>query len=219
MAPENNLKQNNKSEEQAMAKGALLLGLLKFTGEKLGPEGRERLLKGLGDEDRVAFFRSPDSSELKKISIAEWYPYRIYKSLISAIVKEVGNGDKNLCKEIGHWSAEQDFDPEKGLFRFYTKDAYKGDTSLIYRSTPIIWGKMYNKGEIKIETVETSKKGVLRLKGFPEVTEASCLLIGAWVERATQIVSGFETKVETKYKPANGIDCDFQLEVKTSAEK
>ncbi|UCD85127.1 MAG: hypothetical protein JSU92_02755 [Deltaproteobacteria bacterium] len=219
MTPEDNLKQNNNPEERPTVKGTLLLGLLKYTREKLGPEGRVHLLKSLNDEDRVVFFESADSPKFKKISVAEWYPYRTFKSLLGAIVREVGKGDKRLCIEIGHWSAEQDFDPEKGILKFYTKDVYKGKANLIYRSTPVIWSQMFSKGEIEFETIEEAKKGVLRLKGFPEVTEANCLLIGAWMERATKIISGFETKVETKYNPAIDTDCDFHLEVKDSPKK
>jgi hypothetical protein len=219
MTPKDNLKQKNNPEEQPMAKGPLFLGLLKYVKEKLGQEGRVNLLRSLNDEDRVVFFKSADSPKFKKISIAEWYPYRTFKSLMDAIVREVGKGDITLCKEIGYWSAEQDFDPKRGIFKFYAKDVYKGKANLIYRTTPVIWSQMFNKGEIEFVTIEEAKRGILRLKGFPEVTEANCLLIGAWIERATQIVSGFETKVETKHKPAIEIDCDFQLEVKSSAEK
>ena len=219
MTPEDTLEQNNNPEELAMAKGTLLLGLLRYAREKLGPEGRMKLLRSLDDEDQAVFLKSADSSEPKMISVAEWYPYRTFKSLIDAIVREVGNGDIKLCIEIGYWSAEQDFDPEKGLLKFYTKDAYKGDANLIYRAAPVLWDQMYNEGKLEFETIEEAKKGILRLKGFPEITEANCLLIGAWIERSAQIVSGFETKVETKYNPAIDADCDFHLEVKDSPEK
>jgi len=52
---------------------------------------------------------------------------------------------------------------------------------------------------------------MLKLTGFPEITEACCLLIAGWRERASQIISGFELKMEIKYKPANDIDCEFTM--------
>ncbi len=215
MALKDNLTQGEKSEEQASVKGSVLLGLLKYTREKLGTEGREKLLKSLDDEDRAIFFKSADSSEPETISLAEWYPYKTFENFMNAIIREIGNGDINLCKEIGNWSAEKDLDPEKGLYTFYTTDAFKGDPILVYRtSAAAIWEQMYNKGKLEAETVEKGKKVAIKLKGFPKVTEASCILVAAWIERASQIVGGSEVKVETKYKPATGIDCEFQIELK-----
>lgn len=215
MALKDNLTQGEKPEEQASVKGSLLLGLLKYTGEKLGPEGRENLLKSLDDEDRAVFLKSADSSKPKIISLAEWYPHKTFKNFMNAIIREIGNGDINLCKEIGYWSAEKDLDPEKGIYRFYTTDAFKGDISLVYKtSASVIWEQMYNKGKLEAESVEKDKKTAIKLKGFPEVTEAGCLLVAGWIERASQIVGGFEIKVETKHKPATGIDCEFQIELK-----
>ncbi len=199
------------SEEQILVMGSHLLGLLKYTGEKLGAEGRENLLKSLDDEDRAVFFKSAHSSEAKIISLTEWYPYKTFKNFLNAIIREVGNGDVNLSREIGYWGAERDLDPKKGLFKFYTKDAYKGDPRVLYRSTPVVWEQTYNKGKIEAETVEKGKEAILKLTGFPEITEACCLLIAGWIERAPQIISGFELKIEIKYKPAIVIDCAFTM--------
>ncbi len=203
------------TDEQISVKGSLLLGLLKYTGEKLGAEGRDNLLKGLDDEDRAVFYKSADSSDPKIISLAEWYPYKAFNNFMNAIIREIGKGDVNLCREIGHWSAEKDLDPEKGIYRFYTTDAFKADVTLVYKtSTSVIWEQMYNKGKLEAEEIEKGKKVAIKLKGFPEVTEASCILVAGWIERASQIISGSEVKVEAKYKPATGIDCEFQMEVK-----
>jgi len=202
-------------EEQASVKGSLLLGLLKYTREKLGAEGREKLLKSLGDEDRAVFFKSADSSEPAIISLAEWYPHKTFKNFMDALIREVGKGDVNLSKEIGRWAGERDMDPNKGLYTFYTTDAFKGDITLVYRtSTSVIWEQMYNKGKLDHEMVEEGKKIILKLRGFPEVTEAGCLLVGAWIERTSQIVSGSSVKVDIKYKPATDIDCEFHIELK-----
>ena len=203
------------TEEQISVKGSLLLGLLKYVGEKLGAEGRDNLLKSLDNEDQAVFFKSADSSEPNIISIAEWYPHKTFENFMDAIVREIGKGDINLCKEIGRWSAEKDLDPEKGIYRFYATEAFKTDVTLVYKtSTSVIWEQMYNKGKLEAEEIEKGKIVVFKLTDFPEVTEAGCLLIGAWIERTSQIVSGAEIKVEAKYKPAPGIDCEFQMEVK-----
>ncbi|UCD83563.1 MAG: hypothetical protein JSU92_09675 [Deltaproteobacteria bacterium] len=200
-------------EEPISVKGATILGLLKYVSEKLGPEGRAELLKSLDKKDRAVFFESTDSSEPKTISLAEWYPYRTYINFLKAVIRKVGKGDINLCKDIGYWSADRDLNPEKGLYSFYASDAFKGDLSLIYRtSIPVIWGQMYNKGKIEIEEVEKGRKATFKVRDFPEVTEESCLIIGAWTERGSRLVSGSEVKVGVKYKPAPGIDCEFQLE-------
>ncbi len=208
------------TEEKILVKGSLFLGLLKFTREKIGAEGREKLLKSLNDEARAVFFKSADSSEPNKILLTEWYPYKAFKSLLNSIIMEVGDGDIKFSKEIGYWSAEKDLDPDDGLLKFYTKDSFKGDASLIYRSIPVIWDQMYNKGKYEVVPFDKSKEAdflawelitVVNLKDFPEATEAICLLVGGWMERATQIIGGYKTVVETKYKPAPGIDCEFRI--------
>lgn len=199
------------SEEQILVMGSHVLGLLKYTGEKLGAEGRENLLKSLDNEDRTVFYQSADSSEAKKISMAEWYPYKAFKNFLNTIIREVGNGDVNLAREIGHWGAEKDLDPKKGLLKFYAKEVYKGDRTVLYRSTPLVWNQAYNKGKIETETVEIGKEAKLRLTGFPEVTEACCLLIAGWIERASQIISGFNLWIEIKYKPTPDMDCEFTM--------
>lgn len=199
------------SEKQVLVKGPHLLGLLKYTGEKVGPEGRVNLIKSLDNEDQTVFLKSAGSSEPQVISLAEWYPYKAFKNFLNAIVGKVGNGDVNLSKKIGHWGALRDFDPKKGIYKFFTREAYKADRTVLYRATPMIWGQMYNKGEIEAETIEMGREATLTLRSFPEITEASCLLIAGWIEQASQIVSGFNLKVEIKYKPANEIDCEFKI--------
>jgi hypothetical protein len=199
------------AEEQVLVKGPHLLGLLKYTGERIGPEGRVNLLKSLDDEDQKVFFKSADSSEPQLILLAEWYPYKAFKNFLNAIIREVGNGDVNLSKKIGHWGALRDFDPKKGIYKFFTKEAYKSDRTVLYRATPMIWGQMYNKGKIEAETVERGREATLTLRGFPEITEASCLLIAGWIEQGSPIVSGFNLNVDIKYKPANEIDCEFKI--------
>jgi hypothetical protein len=138
------------AEEKILVKGSLFLGLLKFIREQIGAEGRDKLLKSLDDEARAVFFKSADSSEPNKISLTEWYPYKAFKGLLNAIIMEVGNGDVNFSKEIGHWSAEKDLDPDEGILKFYAKDSFKRDASLIYRSTSVIWDQMYNKGKLEV---------------------------------------------------------------------
>ncbi|UCD85753.1 MAG: hypothetical protein JSU92_06045 [Deltaproteobacteria bacterium] len=203
--------------EQASVKGSLLLGLLKYAGEKLGEEGREKLLESLDDEDRAILYKTADSSEPAIISLAEWYPHKIFKDLMDTLIREVGKGDVNLSKEIGYWAGERDLDPNKGLYSFYTTDAYKGDITMVYKtSASAIWGQMYNKGKFEPEVIEKGMKIILKLRDFPEVTEAGCLLVGAWIERTSQIFSGAEIKVDTKYRPATDIDCEFHIELKSA---
>ncbi|UCD85628.1 MAG: hypothetical protein JSU92_05400 [Deltaproteobacteria bacterium] len=199
------------SEEEILVLGSHFLGLLKYTGEKLGAEGRGNLLKSLDYEDRAVFCKSADCSEAKKISMTEWYSYKAFKNFLNAVIKEIGKGDVNLARDIGHWGAEKDLDPKKGLLKFYTKDAYKGDRTVLHRATPVIWSQAYNKGKIEVETIEIGKETKLKLTGFPEVIEACCLLIAGWIERASQIVSGFNLRIEIKFKPTPDLDCEFTM--------
>jgi len=205
--PPDNQAGDKVSQEQPLVKGSLFRGLLKYIGEKLGPEGRTELLKSLDDKDRAVFFKSSDCSDLKMILVTDWYPHTTFANLLKAVVEKIGKGNVSFCKQIGHWSAERDF---AGIYKFYNKDAYKNDPNVLYRATPMVWKGMYNKGEMEAVKIKDGR-AVMKLNGFREITEAECFLVGGWIERGTQIVSGYKISIEVKYRPTPDIDCEFEV--------
>jgi|GEM_PF-2386258 len=73
-------------------KGLTFMGLVSFVRDRFGQDALQHILEGLVDDPRL-FIGSLDPFR--------WYPSELFNEIFEAVIKELGNGDPNLAREIG----------------------------------------------------------------------------------------------------------------------
>jgi len=182
--------------------GRGLSGLLKYIKIKAEESGLKNILNKLPEEDKAVFS--------KKISPAEWYPFRIYVELLALIDKELGNGDLSICRDIGEWSAERDL---KAVYMYYTKDTFRVP-QMLKTAPSVMWKGYYDKGDLMFQIPESiaAPEVSARIVDFPDAAKPNCALLGGWIKKVFEIIigGGWECVVTEVKCRADGEEyCEF----------
>ena len=177
-------------------RGMAIVSTLRYIREK---RGVEKVLNNLDEETR---------NIVSNAVIKDWYPYESIVKLYTATDKIIGNGDLNLCEEIGEFIAKDNLNFFLRLFVSFSTP------KKILRKTNTLWGRYLDSGEV-VMVKEEENSAVYRLINF-DSKRVQCLVIVGWLKVALDMVDAKNIQViETKCKAKGEADyCEFLMKWK-----
>ena len=119
-----------------------------------------------------------------------WYPLELNLRLDMAIAEALSPRDRDKAfVEMGRASAEENLNGPHHVF------IRKGDPHFLLSHAPEIYRLYYAVGHRSYEKTGP-RGGVLRTVGAESVTEADCLTIIGWYERAIEMSGGRDVRIQ-----------------------
>ena len=166
----------------ARIKGSVLITRLNLLKNQGGGERLQQVLQRLTAADRKVL-----EGVIMPIS---WYPLELNLRLDSAIADVLSPRDRSKAFiEMGRASAEQNLNGPHHVF------IRKGDPHFLLSHSPEIYRLYYAVGSRTYEKTGP-KSAVLRTMSAESVTEADCLTIVGWYQRAIEMSGGRNVRIE-----------------------
>jgi hypothetical protein len=162
------------------SKGFTLLSALAYVDQKHGSTGRARLLGALDEEDRRILSGHVLSSN--------WYPFHVQVHAYEAIDRLWGTGDRELCWEIGRFTAEHEATTIHKLFLKLAR------LELWLRVAGTMWGHYYSAGRLELGNFEAGT-GEVRVHDFHPISRAFCHDFGGWLWRTAEMSGMRQVKI------------------------
>ncbi|MDQ3035612.1 MAG: hypothetical protein M3Y87_24615 [Myxococcota bacterium] len=174
-------------------KGSTVTARVRWVRELYGEPGVRRLKDALDPESRRALEG--------RILPHEWVPFDLFVAVSTELDRLYGQGDLELCRELGRYSARANLPT---LYRiFYSL----GSPAFIIRRAARVWDVHYSSGRLDAHTA-TEDDGVesarLRIIGFQTPHRTHCLAVVGWCEQSVQLSGGklvgpaFESQCRTR---------------------
>ncbi|WPB80295.1 TIGR02265 family protein [Archangium violaceum] len=174
----------------ARIKGSVLITRLNLLMKQGGTGRVQQVLQRLSPADRKVL-----EGVIMPIG---WYPLELNLRLDAAIADALSPRDRSKAfVEMGRASAEENLNGPHHVF------IRKGDPHFLLSHAPEIYRLYYAVGSRTYEKAGP-RNAVLRTVGAESVTEADCLTIIGWYERAIEMSGGREVRVEHKKCRARG---------------
>ncbi|AKJ05883.1 uncharacterized protein (TIGR02265 family) [Archangium gephyra] len=186
----------------ARIKGSVLITRLNLLMKQGGTGRLQQVLQRLPPADRKVL-----ESVIMPIG---WYPLELNSRLDAAIADALSPRDRNKAfVEMGRASAEENLNGPHHVF------IRKGDPHFLLSHSPEIYRLYYAVGSRTYEKTGP-RSAVVRTVGAESVTEADCLTIVGWYERAIEMSGGRGVRIEQKKCRARGnghceYDCAWEL--------
>ncbi len=164
---------------EQLVKGTGIIPVLEYIKEKFGKETLNIVLKKLPEDYQ---------KELQDLYDVKWYPLEILSTLYDTILKELGQGDFKICREIGRYSAEY------GLNKVYKFFLRLGSIKLFINKGPFMYSTYYKGSELKILKQEENYIEIQILDIKTSVAHLNS--IAGWMEKAGELVGAKSVKVE-----------------------
>lgn len=140
-------------------------------------------------DDRFAEFLNAVQPETRKVFEhgpleTSWYPLELLVDGMTTADRLFGEGDLELCEEMGRFSADHTL---TGVFRgLFFKF---GSVNFILQRAAKAWRSHYDSGRMEVIDSETGS-AELRLSQIPEgqLHECLCLGVKGWMGRAVELV-------------------------------
>lgn len=178
-------------------KGSVLISRLNMLRQHGGAARVEEVLHRLSDADQVV---------LRKLILPiAWYPLELNLRLDSAIADVISPEDRaRAFIDMGRASAEENLHGAHGLF------VQTGNPQALLSQSPQMYRFYYAVGSRTYE--ETGpRSGVIRTFSAENVTEADCLTIIGWHQRAIEICGGRDVRIVHSLCRARGAPhCEYQ---------
>ncbi|KFA89488.1 TIGR02265 family protein [Archangium violaceum] len=180
----------------ARIKGSVLITRLNLLMKQGGTGRVQQVLQRLSPADRKLL-----EGVIMPIG---WYPLELNLRLDAAIADALSPRDRNKAfVEMGRASAEENLNGPHHVF------IRKGDPHFLLSHAPEIYRLYYAVGSRTYEKAGP-RSAVLRTLGAESVTEADCLTIVGWYERAIEMSGGREVRVEQKMcRARGGVYCEY----------
>lgn len=180
----------------ARIKGSVLIARLNLLMKQGGPGRLQEVLKRLSPEDRKVL-----EGVLMPIG---WYPLDLNLRLDAAIVESLPSRERNKAFiGMGRASAEDNLNGPHHVF------IRKGDPHFLLSHAPEIYRLYYAVGTRAYEKTGP-RGGILRTVGAESVTEADCLTIIGWYQRAIEMSGGRDVRIEhTKCRARGNGHCEY----------
>jgi len=162
----------------ALSKGTIVLHAQSFVVGRFGDAGWQAVLDRLPAGDRETF---------KAILPITWYPHEVDVRLFGAMVEVLGNGDRQVLVDLGHFEAEQDLRRIHRMFLRFANPAYVLEKASDY------WSRFHNTGRWIVERKENGASGTLL--DFDPPDELHCIYLGAYILRMFELVGGRQVRV------------------------
>jgi uncharacterized protein (TIGR02265 family) len=177
-------------------KGSVLKSRLGLAENMAGPDGLERVLGELSEDDRAA---------LKTVVSVGWYPFDLARRLDDALVKVVGKGDARFFERLGEASAEQNL---TGVHRSFLAP---GDPHAFLRRTPQIYQAYYDTGRREYEAVG-EREAVLTTHDADTSSANDCATVVGWYRKALEMCGADRPQVVEEACRARGdLVCRYRL--------
>ncbi|MGZ3461254.1 MAG: TIGR02265 family protein [Archangium sp.] len=166
----------------ARIKGSVLITRLKLLTKQGGAGRLQQVLQRLPPEDRKVL-----EGLIMPIG---WYPLALNLRLDAAIADVLSPGDRNKAfVDMGRASAEDNLNGPHHVF------IRKGDPHFLLSHASEIYRLYYAVGSRSYEKTG-ARSAVLRTVGAESVTEADCLTIIGWHQRAIELSGGLHVRIE-----------------------
>lgn len=166
----------------ARIKGSVLITRLNLLRKQAGVERLQQVLQRLPAADRKVL-----EGVIMPIG---WYPLELNLRLDHAIAEALSPKDRaKAFIEMGRASAEENLQGPHHVF------IRKGDPHFLLSHAPEIYRLYYAVGS-RIYEKTSARSAVLRTVGAESVTEADCLTIIGWHQRAIEMSGGRDVCVE-----------------------
>lgn len=180
----------------ARIKGSVLITRLNLLMKQGGTGRLQQVLQRLPPADRKVL-----EGVIMPIG---WYPLELNLRLDAAIADALSPRDRNKAfVEMGRASAEENLNGPHHVF------IRKGDPHFLLSHAPEIYRLYYAVGARSYEKTGP-RGGVLRTVGAESVTEADCLTIIGWYERAIEMSGGRDVRItHTKCRARGNGHCEY----------
>ncbi len=180
----------------ARIKGSVLIARLKLLTKQGGTARLQEVLQRLPPADRKIL-----EGVIMPIG---WYPLDLNLRLDAAIAAALSPRDRHKAFiDMGRASAEDNLNGPHHVF------IRKGDPHFLLSHAPEIYRLYYAVGSRTYEKTGL-KSAVLRTMGAGGVTEADCLTIIGWHQRAIELSGGRDVHVEhPKCRARGNVHCEY----------
>ena len=162
-------------------KGSVLRSRLDFVEKKFGAPVLECVLTDLPEEERRTLGLG--------LLPAQWYPFALGESLEKAILRVLGEDGRRTFLDMGRKSAEYNL---AGVHKVFV---HSGNPHGLLSRAPAIYKLYYDTGH---RTYEKTGERTCTLTTYESETfsEADCLTVIGWHERAVELCSGRHAVVD-----------------------
>ncbi|MBM7118280.1 TIGR02265 family protein [Archangium primigenium] len=177
-------------------KGSVLIARLNLLMRQSAPGRLQEVLQKLSPEDRKVL-----SGVIMPIG---WYPLDLNLRLDAAIAEALSPRDRNKAFiDMGRASAEENLTGPHHVF------IRKGDPHFLLSHAPEIYRLYYAVGARSYEKTG-ERSALLRTVGAENVTEADCLTIIGWYQRAIELSGGRDVRItHTKCRARGHGACEY----------
>lgn len=145
---------------------------------KAGKDAYQRVLDALGPEARKVMEEGP----LETV----WYPFEVLLDLSVTADRVLGQGDLQLCEEMGSFSCEHNL---TGIYRMFFRF---GNLDFLLSRAAKAWRSQYDFGSVQLlRDPDNSRRITLELSGVPRPHRAHYLAVKGWAMKAADL-SGTE---------------------------
>jgi hypothetical protein len=169
-------------------KGSNIMNRQAFISDRFGPAAWDRVLEALPPHD--ARLLSP------RLLASHWYPFETYNRVDDTICRLFGNGDLNLCRDLGIDSARRAL---SGTYRLYLKD---GPAALL-RRLAALHGTFYDAGSMEVTGLGPGHCAI-RTVYVPRSTPTNCLVAEGFYRTAVEMCGGRNVRVSKGNCSARG---------------
>lgn len=154
-------------------KGSAVNARVRFVREKWGEDGWRALRATLDPATRAAL-------EGGGILPHAWFPYAGFIELNVAIDRMYGNGDLQLCYEMGRYGAEVNLPT---LYRIFMRF---GSPMYLFEKSARLWQVNYDSGRM-VPVAEGRSEVRLRIEEFDDPHRAHCMSVLGWASRGLEL--------------------------------
>ena len=177
-------------------KGSVLKSRLAFIERQFGPEGYDRVMESLDEEDQKA---------LSGLVPVAWLDFEIGKRLDDAIVRVLGGGRSEVFERLGEASADANLTTVHAAF------VAAGDPQAFLAKAPQIYRMYYQTGRREYEATG-EREGVLTTYDAETFSKADCLTVNGWYKRALEMCGAKNPRiVEDKCRARGDEVCKYRV--------
>ena len=168
-----------------LARGPNFVFTKEFVLNKYGKEMWERLVAGLAPEDEKVWTGPPLTYES--------YPFSAFKSMVSALSRELGTREDTETAELYEYIADRSLNV---LYKMFFRLA---NPSFVIRNYPKLWERFFNSGKVEVPVAEKGHAVVRFI--LPEIfldwLPPACL---GYSKKAVELAGGRNLTMKEKSK-------------------
>jgi hypothetical protein len=117
-----------------------------------------------------------------RVRASEWYPYAGFTGFLHGADKELDNGTRQLCRELGAIGGRRDIGT---AFRVFAAIA---SPERLIRACRMVWPSYYRDAGTMEALWWTADRTVLRISGFADMHPTHCRLMEGWMIATMEVI-------------------------------